>query len=100
MEVTGNPLRDTILMLAVAKNTWRWPRWKLVLAGVVFGGVELVYLTGNLVKPTHGGWLPLLVATGVFTVMTTWQAGRRIVTANRPQLEGPPPGVVNGAAEH
>jgi KUP system potassium uptake protein len=62
--------------------------WKLVLAAGVFGGVELVYLTGNLVKVTHGGWLPLLVAALVFTVMTTWQAGRMIVTRNRQEIEG------------
>jgi len=71
-----------------------------VLAGVVFGGVELAYLAGNLVKVTHGGWLPLLVAAAVFTVMTTWQAGRRIVTANRKELEGPLQEFVNELHEH
>jgi KUP system potassium uptake protein len=87
--VTGALLIDTILMLVVARHLWHWRRWQLVLAGVVFGGVELVYLAGNLVKVTHGGWLPLLVAASVFLVMTTWQRGRKIVTANRQQLEGP-----------
>ena len=86
--VTGALLIDTILMLVVARHLWHWQPWKLTLAAVVFGGVELAYLTGNLVKVTHGGWLPLLVAAGVFTVMTTWQAGRRIVTRNRQEIEG------------
>ena len=67
-------------MLVVAKHLWHWRRWQLVLAGVAFGGVELSYLAGNLVKVLHGGWLPLLVAAVVFTVMTTWQRGRKIVT--------------------
>ncbi|HYJ75002.1 MAG TPA: potassium transporter Kup [Kineosporiaceae bacterium] len=98
--VTGALLIDTVLMLVVAKHLWHWQTWKLVLAGVVFGGVELVYLTGNLVKVTHGGWLPLLVAAGVFTVMTTWQAGRRIVTANRVDREGPLQEFVNELHEH
>ena len=87
-------------MLVVAKHLWHWQMWKLVLAGVVFGGVELVYLTGNLVKVTHGGWLPLLVAACVFTVMTTWQAGRRIVTANREKVEGPLQDFVTELHEH
>jgi KUP system potassium uptake protein len=86
--VTGALLIDTILMLVVARYMWHWQRWKLALAAVVFGGVELVYLSGNLVKVTHGGWLPLLVASIVFLVMTTWQRGRKIVTANRQHLEG------------
>jgi KUP system potassium uptake protein len=98
--VTGALLIDTVLMLVVAKHLWHWQPWKLVLAGVVFGGVELAYLAGNLVKVTHGGWLPLLVAAAVFTVMTTWQAGRRIVTANRKELEGPLQEFVNELHEH
>jgi KUP system potassium uptake protein len=93
--VTGALLIDTILMLVVARYMWHWRPWKLALAAVVFGGIELVYLSGNLVKVTHGGWLPLLVATVVFTVMTTWQRGRKIVTANRQALEGPLQAFVN-----
>jgi KUP system potassium uptake protein len=86
--VTGALLIDTVLLLVVARAWWRWEPWKLVLAGVVFGGIELTFFTGNLVKVVHGGWLPLLIAAVVFTVMTTWQRGRQIVTANRTSLEG------------
>jgi KUP system potassium uptake protein len=87
--VTGALLIDTVLLLVVARAGWKWPPWKVALAAVAFGGVELAFFSGNLVKVFHGGWLPLLVATSVFTVMTTWQAGRRIVTAERVALEGP-----------
>jgi KUP system potassium uptake protein len=98
--VTGALLIDTVLMLVVAKHLWHWQPWKLALAAVVFGGVELAYLTGNLVKVTHGGWLPLLVATAVFTIMTTWQRGRRVVTSNRERIEGPLQDFVNELHEH
>ena len=98
--VTGALLIDTVLMLVVAKHLWHWQPWKLVLAAVVFGGVELVYLSGNLVKIARGGWLPLLVASIVFTVMTTWQRGRKIVTANRQQLEGSLQAFVDELHEH
>jgi KUP system potassium uptake protein len=86
--VTGALLIDTVLLLVVARAGWHWHPAKIVLAAVVFGGVELVFFSGNLVKVLHGGWLPLLIAASVFTVMTTWQAGRRIVTAARRQREG------------
>ena len=33
----------------------------------------------NLLKVTRGGWLPLGVAALVFTLMTTWKTGRRLV---------------------
>jgi KUP system potassium uptake protein len=87
--VTGTLLITTALFLVVARTGWHWPVWKLVLAGVVFGGVEAVFFAANLTKIVHGGWLPLSIATVIFLVMTTWQRGRQIVTARRLQLEGP-----------
>ena len=86
--VTGTLLITTILFLIVAKVIWTWPRWKLIVAAVVFGGVEATFFAANLTKVVHGGWLPLLIAFVIFTVMTTWQRGREIVTARRDDVEG------------
>jgi KUP system potassium uptake protein len=91
LAVTGTLLITTTLFLIVVKAAWNWPVWKLVLAGVVFGGAEVTFFAANLTKVVHGGWLPLLIAALVFTVMTTWQRGRDIVTARRVELEGPLP---------
>ena len=44
---------------------------------------------GPLTKVVDGGWLTLLIALSVFTVMTTWRRGREIVTARRIEKEGP-----------
>jgi KUP system potassium uptake protein len=88
VSVTGALVVDTLLLLVVARVLWTWPAWKLVLAGVAFGGVEVMFLAANLSKVAHGGWLPLLIATLVLTVMTTWQRGRSIVSANRKAKEG------------
>ena len=89
VSVTGALVVDTILMLIVARVLWNWQPWKLALAAVVFGGIELVFLAANLSKVLHGGWLPLLIAAVVFALMTTWRRGRQIVTANRGAKEGP-----------
>jgi KUP system potassium uptake protein len=88
VSVTGALVIDTVLLLVVARVLWSWRPWKLALAGVAFGGVELLFLSGNLSKVAHGGWLPLLIAVLVFTVMTTWRRGREIVSANRRKMEG------------
>jgi KUP system potassium uptake protein len=88
VSVTGALVIDTILMLVVARVLWHWPPWKLALAAVAFGGVELTFLAANLSKVAHGGWLPLLIAVVLFTVMTTWRRGREIVSANRRKQEG------------
>jgi KUP system potassium uptake protein len=88
VSVTGALLIDTLLLLAVARVLWQWPPWKLALAGVAFGGVEATFLAANLSKVAHGGWLPLLIALLVFTLMTTWRRGRQIVAGNRRAQEG------------
>ena len=88
VSVTGALVIDTLLMLLVARMLWHWGPWRLALAAVAFGGVELTFLGANLSKIAHGGWLPLLIALVVFTVMTTWRRGREIVAGNRRKEEG------------
>jgi KUP system potassium uptake protein len=94
LAVTGTLLLTTTLFLVYAATAWNWSRRRLLTAGIVFGGIELTYLAANLTKIVHGGWLPLLIAAVVATVMTTWQRGRRIVTARRVEEEGPLPDFV------
>jgi KUP system potassium uptake protein len=88
VSVTGALVVDTILLLIVARVLWNWQPWKLILAGIAFGGVEATFLAANLSKVAHGGWLPLLIAALTFTVMTTWRRGRDIVQRNRTAQEG------------
>jgi KUP system potassium uptake protein len=87
--VTGTFLITTALFLTLARAQWRWAVWRIVVVGVVFGGIELTYFAANLTKVTHGGWLTLLIAAVVFAIMVTWQRGRQMVTTRRLQLEGP-----------
>jgi KUP system potassium uptake protein len=86
--VTGTFLITTALFLVVARAQWRWPVWRLWGLGVLFGPVELTFFGANLLKVHEGGWITLLIAAAVFTVMTTWQRGREIVTARRAEMEG------------
>lgn len=45
---------------------------------LIYLSLELVFLVGNGVKIAHGGWLTLLLAFLLFTVMFAWWAARRI----------------------
>ncbi len=87
--VTGTFLITTALFLLVARTLWHWPAWRLCLVGAAFGLVELTFFGANILKVREGGWLTLLIAAIVFTVMLTWQRGREIVTARRTEVEGP-----------
>ncbi|MFD1719953.1 potassium transporter Kup [Amnibacterium endophyticum] len=88
VSVTGALVVDTVLLLIVAPVLWRWRPWKVVLAAIAFGGLELVFLAGNLSKVLLGGWVPLLIALAVITVMTTWRRGRFLVQEDRKEKEG------------
>jgi len=89
--VTATFIITTALFLIVARVRWRWAGWKLALVAVVIGGAEVTYFAANLTKVAHGGWLPLLIAVSVFTIMNTWERGRQIVTERRTKKEGPLP---------
>ncbi|GAA5164602.1 putative potassium transport system protein kup [Ornithinimicrobium tianjinense] len=87
--VTTDLLLTTTLFCVYAFTALRWRAWQVALFGLVFGSVELAFFSANIAKVLHGGWLPLVVALGVATVMTTWARGRDLVTARRHKLEGP-----------
>jgi KUP system potassium uptake protein len=86
--VTGTFVLTTILYLAVAVLLWRKPTRLVALGGAVLLIVEVAFFAANISKIHHGGWLPLAIATIVFTTLMTWHKGREIVTANRSAAEG------------
>jgi KUP system potassium uptake protein len=87
--VTGTITITTLLYFYVARRLWHRPLW-LVAAGAAFlVSVDLLFLAANLTKLVHGAWLPLLIGLVVFTIMTTWQKGRELVTGLRRRDEGP-----------
>jgi KUP system potassium uptake protein len=51
--------------------------------------IDLLFFAANLTKVVHGAWLPLLIGVIVFTIFSTWQKGRHLVTARRQHDEGP-----------
>jgi len=88
MAVTGTITISTLLFFYVARAKWRTPLWLLVIGATVLLTVDLLFFAANLTKLVHGAWLPLLIGLIAFTIMTTWQRGRAIVTAERERREG------------
>ncbi|GAA3001004.1 potassium transporter Kup [Actinokineospora diospyrosa] len=88
MAVTGTITTTTLLFFYVARAKWGTPRWVLGTGATVLLVVDGLFLAANLTKLVHGAWLPLLIGLTMFTVMTTWQKGRQIVTAERARREG------------
>jgi KUP system potassium uptake protein len=88
MAATGTITMTTLLFFYVARVKWGTPRWILICGGGLLLAVDVLFVSANLTKLAHGAWLPLLIGLTMFTVMTTWQRGREIVTAKREQQEG------------
>jgi KUP system potassium uptake protein len=89
MAVTGTITITTILFFYIVHKQWGKPLWLVLLGASTFLSVELLFLAANLTKIAHGAWLPLLIALVAFTVLTTWQRGRGLVTRQRELDEGP-----------
>ncbi|MDO0977885.1 potassium transporter Kup [Mycolicibacterium frederiksbergense] len=89
MAVSGTITITTFLFLYYARQQWKWPLWVLVIGGGALLVVDLMFFAANLTKLVHGAWLPLAIAVFAFTVMTTWQRGRHLVTDSRRVIEGP-----------
>ena len=99
MAVTGTITITTLLFLYIARTRWGTPLWLVVIGGGALLLVDLMFLAANMTKLVHGAWLPLLIAVIAFTVMTTWQRGRQVVTRAREQAEGPLREFIDGLAD-
>jgi KUP system potassium uptake protein len=88
MAVTGTIAITTLLFFYIVRHQWGKPLWLIVPAAAAFLTVDLLFFAANATKVLHGAWLPLLIGLVVFTVLTTWQRGRELVTARRERQEG------------
>jgi KUP system potassium uptake protein len=69
----------TVLFYFVARELWKWRWWTASLLALGFFVVDLAFFGANIIKIEHGGWFPLVIAAAVFTLMTSWKQGRRIL---------------------
>jgi KUP system potassium uptake protein len=77
--VTGTMAITSVLFVVVAVTRWNWPRWRALALGAAFLVVDLAFLGANSLKIANGGWVPLMIAAVLFTLMTTWKRGRAIL---------------------
>ena len=79
--VTLTMVITAVLLYVVAVERWHWPVAAALLVTGVFLAIDLAFFGANVLKIAHGGWLPLVIGWALFTLMTTWKTGRRIVAA-------------------
>ncbi len=79
--VTLTMVITAVLLQVIAIERWGWSPLVAYLVTGVFLTIDLAFFGANALKIAHGGWLPLVIGGVLFTFMTTWKTGRRIVAA-------------------
>jgi KUP system potassium uptake protein len=83
----GIAISSTMLIDAVFVILWlrfsqaRSARALVPLLGFI-AVLDVLFVTSNALKFAVGGWMPVLVASIVYLLMTTWQDGRRLLNWN------------------
>ena len=77
--VTGAMFIDTCLLAVLLLSIWKWNRWFVMPLLALFFVVDTAYFTANLTKVPSGGWVPLVIGLIIFTLLTTWSRGRKLM---------------------
>jgi KUP system potassium uptake protein len=84
LAVAGTMAITTLLFAVVARARWAWPRPAIAAFLAVFLTVDIGFIAANALKIEDGGWVPLAIGAGMFTLMQVWARGRALLRA---QLE-------------
>jgi len=86
--VSGTLAIDTILFIVVVRDLWQKSKRYVVLLGIAFVPVDLLFVSSNLSKIKHGGWFPLALAAVILLLIDTWRRGQKVIKQERKIMEG------------
>ena len=87
--VSGTMVVTTLMATLVIWKSWKWTLWATAALMVPFLLIDTTFLSANLLKIFHGGWIPLLIGALVMLVIFTWRKGANILAAKTRRLETP-----------
>jgi KUP system potassium uptake protein len=77
--VTGTMGITSIAFFVVARRKWGWPVAKALPLLVLFLSLDLAFFGANILKFLDGGFVPIVIALGIFAAMITWKRGRALL---------------------
>ena len=80
--VTGTMIVDTILAFIVIQALWQWNKVTSFGFLSTFLVIDFLFFSSNSLKIPTGGWLPLVIGTVLFMILTTWIKGRELLAKN------------------
>lgn len=69
----------TIAFAQVMRRQWHFPLWAAWGMALLLLCIDTLLCFSSLHKFVEGGYLPVLMALGIFTMMHTWKVGRGVV---------------------
>ena len=75
--VTSTMVITTILAFIAMTKLWKWSVPVALIISLFFIVIDLAFWGANLLKILHGGWVPLVIGMVIYSVMTTWNWGRK-----------------------
>ena len=77
--VTVTMLITTLLTFFVIRHGWNYSLPLAIGATSVFVLLDVLLVVSCSLKFFQGGWFPLVLGMGIFTVMATWRRGRELL---------------------
>ncbi len=78
--VTLDMTITTVMTFFVIRYGWRYPLLLSLVSTGFFFLIDVTFFASNMLKLLGGGWFPLLIGAGMFTLMLTWKQGRTILS--------------------
>jgi KUP system potassium uptake protein len=78
--VTLDMTITTVMTFFVIRYGWRYPLLLCLLATGFFFLIDVTFFLSNMLKLLAGGWFPIVIGIGMFTLMLTWKQGRRLMS--------------------
>ena len=87
--VTTTMVITTLLAFVAMRKLWNWKLPLAIVITLFLLCIDLSFFYANIDKIPQGGWVPLIVAAGIYFIMTTWFRGRRILNIELTKIMEP-----------
>jgi KUP system potassium uptake protein len=77
--VTLDMTITTVMTFFVIRYGWKYSLPLCLAATGFFFVIDVTFFASNMLKLLAGGWFPIVIGIGMFTLMLTWMNGRRLV---------------------
>ena len=81
LAIAGTMAITTVAFYKVAREVWHWKPIHIIPITIIFLIIDSAFLIGTSGNILSGGWVPVLLGSGVLLVMLIWRAGYQALNA-------------------